>query len=127
MYNTASENNFDQSRNIDQSTTYNFVDQDNSVVQYVNDSDTKLIENNDITLAISETRIIEADNSSNVEINNNFNQVEVDNSENNYVDASQISVINIDRPTFNTDMSQDITMTFQAPERAGGNIVTGNA
>ncbi len=127
VYNNTSENNLDQSRNIDQSTIFNFVEQDNSVVHYINDNDTRLVENDNTSLEFSDTRVIEADNSNTIEIHNNVNQIDVDNSETNFINAQETRIVNIDQPSFHMDLSQELTMNFQAPERAGGDLIIGNA
>jgi hypothetical protein len=126
-YNDTRVNEIDNSRREETTTAYNFTDQDNSQTTYVNDNDTILQENRDVTMAFPESRTIEADNSTTLNQITNFENVDRSTSEINNIDASQTHFVTTEDPTYVFDNSSRSFLNFAAPERTGGAIVVGNA
>jgi hypothetical protein len=112
---------------VDQSTVFNYVDQNNARTTYVDDSDTNVQEVSNVTMAFPESHHIENDNSTRISLTNNFETLDQDNSVINNVDARQIQYLTSEDPTYVFDNSSSVIMNFDAPERVGGNIVVGHA
>ncbi|MBU4474743.1 MAG: hypothetical protein KKC48_05545, partial [Proteobacteria bacterium] len=128
-YAFTSQTDIDQSRAVDQSTQYNFVDQSRTEAVHVNDNDIEFVENRNTTLAFPETRLVEVDNSHDYVSNVEHRFVDQDNSVVNLVDDRSLSLSTTQEPVYNFDNSTTIHLTqvIQAPERSGGTIFMGNA
>jgi hypothetical protein len=104
------------------------VSQDLSKTTFVEDNDVNLIENDYVNFTTTHTHQIENDNSSTITLNNDFNNVVNDNSVTNIVDAREVNFITVQEVTNLFDASRNVVIqNIQAPERAGGDILVGNA
>ena len=121
--------NADLSSTINLNNQFDFVDvkQDNSQTKMVSDNDISFVDARTTNLDVSDDRVINADLSSTINLNNQFDQIDQDNSQVNFVENHDLTIINIDQPSTYIDNSRVLTMNILAPEQAGGSIWSGNA